>query len=1852
MSRSVGFKRRRRDAARFRRALFEPLEDRSLLAATITVNSVLDTNVRDSALTLREAILINNRTLLVSSLTEAERTRVSGTPTDADTDTIAFNIPGNGVRSITLSTHLPWITDSAIIDGYTQPGTKPNTNAIDDPDTSKRGFNGTLVIELTATPGPPSLDGLTIVANNSTVRGLVINRLAKGIDIFGTGNVVEGNLIGTDASGMLDRGNITSGIVVSGPNNRIGGTSPSSRNIVSNNGFWGIQFKWVGGDETVNNVIQGNFIGTDASGTKGLGNEQSGIFLYQVENNSIGGIQAGARNIISDNGGMGIFFESSRSIHVLGNYIGVDVSGTKPLGNHGAGISIKGFSRNVIGGTSEEARNVISANLYGIIVSSELNTVQGNFIGTDSAGVLPLGNTLDGIALLNGNARSNRIGGESAGAGNRIAFNGRDGVRIEDDSFYNNFILSNSIFNNGGLGIELGPDGPTTNDVGDPDSGPNRLQNYPVLSSATNVGTTLSVQYAVPSTSTNSSYPLRVEFFKADPDGQEGHIFLGFDNYGLSEAGSVKTFAFTPTSPLGTGNRIVATATDSSGNTSEFSESITVQGTPCSFVVVNTNDSGAGSLREAINCANSTPGTDTITFAIPASDPRHFYYSNDFVARGVNSLSVTPTTVPADSIIRGADPDWAHSWFSIQIHSALPTIEGPVTIDGYSQLGSTPNRDGSELEGNAILRIELTEAPEAKGRGLSGLVINSSQSTVRGLAINRFDSHGIQIISDGNTVVGNYVGTGVSGTEALGNGGDGVQVSEASSNTIGGTNAAGRNVITRNLGSGIAFVRGATENVVQGNFISRNASGSVFASTTGAGVLIDESSENTVGGTAVGARNVISFNAHGVLIRGGGAHNNAVLGNFIGTDASGTRPFGNGSGVVIQDAHDNTIGGTTPSSRNVISGNVTNGVVIYGKTPGMAFNNVVKGNYIGPDVTGERAVEVEHFTDAALRIVGFGGAFDNIIGGPEAGAGNVISGNKAVGISIENDLSTGNIIQGNYVGVSASGALAMGNSLFGVAINRAHRNVVGGEGSAGNVISANGYSGVYLSESASDNLIQGNYIGTDVSGTESRGNVEDGVHIQGGAVKTTVRDNLISANGGAGIRIYRPETTGTVVIGNKVGTAADGVSPLGNALNGIEVTGPSGGLIGGADSNMVNVIAFNGGAGVLIAPFGGSIGTGTAIVRNSIFANGLLGIDLSSAAYSPDGISLNETGDEDFGVNKLQNFPEIISATLVKGQLKIAYRVPSNPSNAAYPLRVEFFKADVSGQEGQMFLGFDTYTSSSAEWTTEFFISPVEALGTGYKIVATATDADGNTSEFSPAIVLSLNQSPNARSDDATVSEDASLAVSAPGILENDLDSDTNDTKRVVAVTIGGQSAALGAAIALASGAVLTVNPDGSYRYDPNGKFESLGVGQTATDLFTYTMADGEGATSTATVTVMIEGVNDEPRVLLGGDLIVAEGVAIAAGGLFVDADASDSWTASVDYGDASGERVLALAADKGFLLQHAYVDDGEYLVTVKVRDGSQAVGSASFRVLVHNVDPQIVSWTGPAVGSRAQVLAFSGSFVDGGAADTHVATVDWGDGETSSAAVNRSGGVWLVSAQHNYRWGGLYEVRLKIADGDGGVAEQTANVLVAGARTYGEAFEIVGSPQRDKLKLTKVNNRTLVLMGNIGSRTIRQAFSYTGVERIVVHLGAGDDSLTVDAKIKVPLLVVGGEGNDSIKAGGGAAVLIGGLGADTLSGGSRSDLLIGGSTVFDERPEALVAILSEWGSGRPLSERSTNLRMGRGPVLEGTGVALNGDTVLDDGSIDRLLGGGELDWFWFDSRRDRVQDGRAQGRGRGDLMN
>ncbi|MCK5467541.1 MAG: hypothetical protein KAI99_03505, partial [Cyclobacteriaceae bacterium] len=340
------------------------------------------------------------------------------------------------------------------------------------------------------------------------------------------------------------------------------------------------------------------------------------------------------------------------------------------------------------------------------------------------------------------------------------------------------------------------------------------------------------------------------------------------------------------------------------------------------------------------------------------------------------------------------------------------------------------------------------------------------------------------------------------------------------------------------------------------------------------GILIDDVPDNVIGGTNAAARNIISDNDNdggtrgcGILIKGINARNNTVLGNYIGTDVTGTMGIGNPTGVCIEDASGNTIGGDEENARNLLSGNKWYGVLIIGKT---AVGNKVKGNFIGTKASG-----IEPLPNS-FGGVNINDSPGNFIGGetnmPGTAPGNLISGNhdarRIYGISISGPNANGNIVQGNVIGLDFTGKNSLPNDI-GVMISNVEDTKIGGMNKKSrNVISGNEEDGILL-DRGSKTIVQNNFIGTDIDGQNAIGNKNNGIHMVnttsnqiGGGIGVT--GNLISSNFENGILISDGSSE-NLVQGNLIGTDIDGqvINEIGNDLNGVRIVNASGNLIGG-----------------------------------------------------------------------------------------------------------------------------------------------------------------------------------------------------------------------------------------------------------------------------------------------------------------------------------------------------------------------------------------------------------------------------------------------------------------------------------------------------------------------------------------------------------------------------------------------------------------------------------------------------------------------------------------------------------------
>ena len=465
---------------------------------------------------------------------------ISDANTTPGPDRILFNIPGAGVHTIDVSQNLlPAVSESLVIDGYSQPGAKPNSLSI--------GNDAVILIRLDGGAGSTTASGLVFQGASSdyVVRGLCLTgfgepgSLRRGVAITASevhSAVVAGNFIGVLPDGETPRGNY----IGVGHVTQLGGTDPASRNVISGNltGFAGDTYL-TPGTSIYGAVVQGNYIGTNASGTKAIPN-------------SIG----------------------------IGLETGDD--GRSPCTNESLDIDL---SNTVIGGTASGAGNLISGNQFGIHlgrfylcgryppfltpVRVHGVRIKGNLIGVQSDGVSALPNEA-GISV--GTGSDNVIGGLEPGAGNVIAFNGTGvsvtdgGTVIDQKVSERNQILSNLIYQSR-VGIDLDGNGPSPNDPGDSDDGPNRRQNYPVIQKAEIANGSVTINGTLNSIA-NTQFTL--QYFAESLSGADPvQTCLGTRTVTTGVDGNAQfsaTFALSDTNVL-----FNMTATSPEGNTSEFS---------------------------------------------------------------------------------------------------------------------------------------------------------------------------------------------------------------------------------------------------------------------------------------------------------------------------------------------------------------------------------------------------------------------------------------------------------------------------------------------------------------------------------------------------------------------------------------------------------------------------------------------------------------------------------------------------------------------------------------------------------------------------------------------------------------------------------------------------------------------------------------------------------------------------------------------------------------------------------------------------------------------------------------------------------------------------------------------------------------------------------------------------------------------------------------------------------------------------------------------------------------------------------------------------------------------------------
>ena len=575
---------------------------------------------------------------------------------------------------------------------------------------------------------------------------------------------------------------------------------------------------------------------------------------------------------------------------------------------------------------------------------------------------------------------------------------------------------------------------------------------------------------------------------------------------------------------------------------------------------------------------------------------------------------------------------------------------------------------------------------------------------------------------------------------------------------------------------------------------------------------------------------IVSGFSTGITV--GGFGSTGVTGNqiescYLGTDATGMAALGNGNGIRVASDAHNNTIGGVGLG-NVISGNSDRGLVI---TDAGTSANVVEGNLIGVAADGLTAL------GNGRGLVLAGGAANNQIGGTAAGMGNVISGNVDFGVTLSDAGTTGNVFQGNLIGTDASDTQAVPNTGEGMLITADGNKVGGTDPGAGNVISGNsnpdGANGLSIQGNA--NIVQGNWIGTDKGVTLNLGNFGYGVDLRPGSHNN---------------------------------------------------------IIGGTAAGAGNLIAFNGEGGVRVREQL-EVGSSQNTIRgNRIFQNQGLGINLAGGVEDANAVTANDALDADSGPNDLQNYPTLTSARPIPLLRDRDRHTAKCAASATYT--IDFYAsglADPSGfGEGQVYLGsVDVTTNPDGQGSFTAILPPVE-LGLNV-ITATATDANGSTSEFSATLALVRNDA-SLTINGNMLTAVANQALSTTVATFTSTDANAPASSFTATILWGDGTSSTGTVTANAAGGF---NVAGSHAYTTAGTF-------TAT--LQLVGLDNKQATATFSVDVATGGTPDQRFITrLYQDLL---GRAAEQGGL-------NFWSGLLANGTSRGNVVLGIEGSQEY---------------------------------------------------------------------------------------------------------------------------------------------------------------------------------------------------------------------------------------------------------------------------------------------------------------------------------------------------
>lgn len=495
------------------------------------------------------------------------------------------------------------------------------------------------------------------------------------------------------------------------------------------------------------------------------------------------------------------------------------------------------------------------------------------------------------------------------------------------------------------------------------------------------------------------------------------------------------------------------------------------------FTVTNTNDTGPGSLRDAIVSANARVGKDTLLF--------------DFGIAGVKTI----TTV-----------------------TALPNITDTLFIDGSSDPGYA-GMPLIEINGNGLATVFqiLPTAP---------------YSHIHAVAVNNTSFIGVRIGANHCTLTGSFIGTDPTGTIAVNNDFTGVGIYNSNQTLVGGTGPNEGNLISGNRGSGIFMYQSDTALII-GNKIGTDISGTL-AIPNANGIALNNTNHVQVGGSTPAERNIVSGNTNGIYFSTD-SDNNSIYGNYVGTDLTGANMLANTHQGVYVRGDSNQVGGTLPGQGNLISGNTQHGIQVSGNLTGGFYprGNTIQANLVGTDLSGTVAIPNGYGINLNHGCEG------TLIGGSTPAARNLVSGNTRQGIRLH--IADSTYMYGNYVGTDISGSVGLGNQDAGIDVSWSTKTFIGNAtANEANVIAASASHGIYIHHVSDSNYVQHNYIGTDATGLLNLANTRNGVQVGDRSTHTEIggvlagEGNIIANNLNGGVEINGVTSFDNRILGNSI----------------------------------------------------------------------------------------------------------------------------------------------------------------------------------------------------------------------------------------------------------------------------------------------------------------------------------------------------------------------------------------------------------------------------------------------------------------------------------------------------------------------------------------------------------------------------------------------------------------------------------------------------------------------------------------------------------------------------------------------